>query len=166
MKGPSRLVRGLDYYNRTVFEYISLSYQAAQDALGGGGRYDPLAELLGGAPTAGVGFAIGVDRVVLAMPETGEERLLDVFVTAADAGLRPAALDLVADLRSQGLRADLDLGGRSLKAQFRAADRRGAAAVVVVGSDWEHGQVTCRRLDTGEEQTIRIEEVPGWMKRR
>jgi histidyl-tRNA synthetase len=161
-----RLVRGLDYYNRTVFEYISSSYQAAQDALGGGGRYDPLAELLGGAATAGVGLAIGVDRVVLAMPQGVSRWDLDVFVAAADPNRRSGAIDLVAALRSSGLRADCDLGGRSLKSQFKAADRRRAASVAVVGSEWDEGKVTLRRMDSGEEAVVQIEEVAGWVKRR
>ena len=161
-----RLVRGLDYYNRTVFEYQSRSYSAAQDALGGGGRYDPLAELLGGPPTAGVGLAMGVDRIVAAMPgDAGEERLA-VFVVVADRERRAAALDLVASLRSRGLAADLDLGERSVKAQFKVAARRGAAVAAVVGDEWADGRVTVRALATGDEETVSIAEVAAWAQAR
>ena len=97
-----RLVRGLDYYNRTVFEYQARSYTAAQDALGGGGRYDPLAELLGGPATPGVGLAMGVDRIVAAMPGEAAEERLAVFVVVADRERRAEAVDLVAALRSAG----------------------------------------------------------------
>jgi histidyl-tRNA synthetase len=159
-----RLVRGLDYYNRTVFEYLSRSYVAAQDSLGGGGRYDPLAEILGGPPVPAVGLAMGVDRIVLAMPEQADQARLDVFVVVADPDRRGDALDLIARLRSAGLRADVDLGDRSVKGQFRAADRRSAAAVAVVGAEWAEGMVTVRRMAGGEEQRVPVEEVEAWLR--
>jgi histidyl-tRNA synthetase len=161
-----RLVRGLDYYNRTVFEYQARSYTAAQDALGGGGRYDPLAELLGGPPTPGVGLAMGVDRIVAAMPGEDAEDRLGVFVVVADRERRAEAVDLVAALRSQGLAADLDLGERSVKAQFKVAARRGAAVAAVVGGEWAEGRVTVRALATGEEETVPIAEVAAWAQAR
>jgi len=156
-----RLVRGLDYYNRTVFEYVSASYDAAQDALGGGGRYDPLAGMLGGPPVAAVGLSMGVDRIILAMPDTPAPGM-DVFVVVADPERRPEALDMVASLRAAGLRADMDLGARSLKAQFKVAGRRSAALVAVIGEEWADGEVTMRRMSDGEEQRVAIEEVPAW----
>ena len=159
-----RLVRGLDYYNRTVFEYTSRSYEAAQDSLGGGGRYDPLSETLGGPSLPAVGLAMGVDRIVLAMPEDRGGARLDVFVVVADHARRPEALDLAARLRGEGLRVDLDLGERSVKAQFRAADRRAAAAVAVVGEEWDEGQVTVRRMAGGGEERVAIEEVGAWVR--
>ena len=161
-----RLVRGLDYYDRTVFEYQARSYTAAQDALGGGGRYDPLAELLGGSATPGVGLAMGVDRIVAAMPEEPGEDDLDVFVVVADPGRRGEALDLVAVLRAAGLRSDLDLGGRSVKAQFKAADRRGSGVVAVVGEEWASGRVTVRAMAGGLEESIPIAEVEAWVRGR
>ena len=139
---------------------------AAQDALGGGGRYDPLAATLGGPDTPAVGLAMGVDRIVLAMPEVAGEDLLDVFVVVADPDRREAALGLVASLRRAGLRVDIDLGGRSVKAQFRVAGRRQTATVAVVGSEWDEGVVTMRRMAGGEEQRISIEEVPTWARAR
>ncbi|MBN2113826.1 MAG: histidine--tRNA ligase [Acidimicrobiia bacterium] len=161
-----RLVRGLDYYNRTVFEYQARSYTAAQDALGGGGRYDPLAELLGGPPIPGVGLAMGVDRIVAAMPEEGGEGSLGVFVVLADPGRRAEALDLVAMLRAAGVSADLDLGERSVKAQFKVAGRRGAAVAAVVGAEWAEGRVTVRAMADGEEETVPIAEVAAWAQAR
>ena len=161
-----RLVRGLDYYDRTVFEYQARSYTAAQDALGGGGRYDPLAELLGGPPTPGVGLAMGVDRIVAAMPEPAGEEDLDVFVVVAVPARRAHALDLAAGLRAAGLRADLELGERSVKAQFKAADRRGSRVVAVVGDEWEQGRVTVRAMAGGQEESIPIAEVAAWAKGR
>jgi histidyl-tRNA synthetase len=161
-----RLVRGLDYYNRTVFEYQASSYAAAQDALGGGGRYDPLAQLLGGPAVPGVGLAMGVDRIVAAMPAEGGAEGLEVFVVLADPQKRAEALGLVAALRQAGVSCDLDLGGRSVKAQFRAADRQGAKMVAVVGEEWDRGRVTVRALAGGEEESVLIAEVAGWARAR
>jgi histidyl-tRNA synthetase len=161
-----RLVRGLDYYNRTVFEYQARSYAAAQDALGGGGRYDPLAEFLGGSATPGVGLAMGVDRIVAAMPGEAAEERLAVFVVVAERERRAEALDLVATLRSRGLAADLDLGERSVKAQFKVAARRGAVVAAVVGAEWGVGRVTVRALATGDEESVTIAEVAEWAQAR
>jgi len=161
-----RLVRGLDYYNRTVFEYQASSYTAAQGALGGGGRYDPLAELLGGPPTPGVGLAMGVDRIVAAMPEVSGREGRGVFVVVADPERREEALDLVAALRTGGLAADADLGERSVKAQFKAAARRGATVAAVVGVEWARGLVTVRDMATGEEEAVPIGEVAAWTRAR
>ncbi len=158
-----RLVRGLDYYNRTVFEYLSPSYVAAQDALGGGGRYDPLAGLLGGSATPAVGLAMGCDRIVLAMGAETSAAALDVFVVVADPERRTSALDLTATLRAQSVRADMDLAGRSIKAQFRQAARRNAAFTAVVGDEWDEGVVTVRNMASGEEAQVAIEELAAWV---
>jgi len=160
-----RLVRGLDYYNRTVFEYVSAAYTAAQEALGGGGRYDPLAEMLGGPSVPAVGLAMGVDRIVLAMPDSGSEGP-DVFVVVADPGRRDDGIDLVATLRDAGLWSEMDLGGRSLKAQFKVAGRRRSRLVAVVGDEWADGEVTVRRMSDGAEQRVAIEEVATWAASR
>jgi histidyl-tRNA synthetase len=161
-----RLVRGLDYYNRTVWEYLSTSYEAAQDAAGGGGRYDGLFELLGGKPTSAVGVAMGIDRIMLMADEYGGEAALDAFVVVADQGRRDAALDLVSELRRRGLRTDLELADRSVGAQFKAANRRSATVVLVVGDEWADGQVTARDLDTGAEERVALEEIEQWLKSR
>ncbi len=162
-RAAPRLVRGLDYYNRTVFEYEAESYRAAQSSLGGGGRYDPLAGLLGGPDVPGVGLAMGVDRIVLAMPARAP-RTLDVFVIAADPGRATEAVGLVRSLRAAGLRADLDLGERSVKAQFRAADRRTARVALVVGEEWAEARVTAKDLESGEESVVDVQEVAEWIR--
>jgi len=161
-----RLVRGLDYYNRTVFEYLSTSYEAGQDAAGGGGRYDSLFELLGGKPTPAVGVAMGIDRIMLMAGEDEGEPALDAFVVVADHDRHDAALELVSVLRRRGLRTDLELAERSVSAQFKAADRRGAATALVVGDEWADGVVTARDLDSGVEESVALEEIEGWLKSR
>jgi len=158
-----RLVRGLDYYNRTVWEYVAAGYDAAQSSLGGGGRYDPLFETLGGKPTPGVGLAMGIDRILLAA-EQNAEHALDVFVVVADQELAEEAEALVAELRSAGLRTDQDRGLRSVKAQFRAADRRDARTAVIVGEEWTGGTVTIRDLMSGDQDVITRQEIDTWVK--
>ncbi|HEX5630130.1 MAG TPA: histidine--tRNA ligase [Acidimicrobiia bacterium] len=160
-----RLVRGLDYYNRTVFEFVSPAFEAAQSSLGGGGRYDPLAELVGSrTAVAGVGVALGCERIVAAMPPVTGPRL-DLFVALATAERTAAAAAWVRALRAAGWRVDWVGGDRSLKAQFKSADRSGASAVAIVGDEWDDGRVRVKRLATGEEATVEIEEVTAWMSR-
>jgi histidyl-tRNA synthetase len=159
------LVRGLDYYNRTVWEYVPLDFEAAQSSVGGGGRYDPLFERLGGKPTAAVGLAMGLDRILLARGETAPGPSLDAFVVVADPDRRSVATALVRRLRDKGLRIDMTAGDRSVKAQFKAADRAGAANALVVGEEWDEGRVTARDLATGEQQPVAVEEIETWLKR-
>jgi histidyl-tRNA synthetase len=125
------LVRGLDYYTRTVFEFESAAL-GAQSGIGGGGRYDLLIEQLGGPPTPGVGWAAGIERMVLASSEELRSLPVDVFV-AVDGGDPRAAFRLVTELRGKGLRAQMEQAGRSLKGQLRQAGRLGADAVAIVG---------------------------------
>jgi histidyl-tRNA synthetase len=132
-----RLVRGLDYYRRTTFEFRGLTLDSAQNALGGGGRYDGLVEDLGGPPTSGVGFAIGVDRTLLACDDEGvfptPDPSVDVLVVDTVDGT--AALAITTELRRSGVATDRAYDGRSMKAQMKAADRSGAAIAVIVGPD-------------------------------
>ena len=158
-----RLVRGLDYYERTAFEYVAMDLDAAQNAVGGGGRYDGLAELLGGKRVPGVGFALGLERIVLALGEVDEPGPLDLYLVVA-AGRRTDAVRLVSELRLLGLRVDLDADDRSVKAQFRAADRRAASGALVVGDEWTDGQVVAKDLTTGAQVVIPIEEVEAWAR--
>jgi histidyl-tRNA synthetase len=127
------LVRGLDYYTRTVFEFESAEL-GAQSGIGGGGRYDLLIEQLGGEPTPGVGWAAGIERMVLASREESEAPPVDVYV-ALDGGDRRTAFRLVTQLRGRGLRAQMEQAGRSLKGQLRQAGRVRADAVAVVGPE-------------------------------
>jgi histidyl-tRNA synthetase len=134
----SRLVRGLDYYTRTAFEFQGLDL-GAQDALGGGGRYDKLIEEVGGKPTPAVGFGFGMDRLVLAaqaaggIPESAPQ--IDVYVIGLDDASRRWATATVHQLRQAGLSAEYDLLRRSMKAQMRDANRKGARFVVIVGEN-------------------------------
>jgi histidyl-tRNA synthetase len=132
------LVRGLDYYTRTTFEYAGLALDGAQNALGGGGRYDGLVGEMGGPDTPGIGFALGLERILLALDaedlDTGANaRPLDAFVVDFAGG--DAARDLTAQLRAAGLRVDRAFDGRSPKSQFKSADRSGAAVALVIGPD-------------------------------
>jgi histidyl-tRNA synthetase len=145
------LVRGLDYYTRTVFEFVS-ERLGAQAALGGGGRYDGLIEELGGQPTPGVGWAAGVERILLAAGEAEADHRLDVFI----AGSGPDAFALVVRLRKSGLRAQMEQAGRSLKGQLKQADRLGARWTVILGDEIE-----VKDMHTGSQQRARsVEEVP------
>jgi len=131
------LVRGLDYYRRTIFEFQGGTLDSAQNALGGGGRYDGLVEALGGPPTPGVGFALGVDRTLLACDDEGvftaSPVALDAFVVDVTGGLE--ATRLTAELRAAGLAADRGYDNRSMKAQMKLANRSGARVAVIVGDD-------------------------------
>ncbi|HVS75918.1 MAG TPA: histidine--tRNA ligase [Steroidobacteraceae bacterium] len=134
-----RLVRGLDYYSRTVFEWITDAL-GAQDAVCSGGRYDGLIAQLGGEPTPGIGFAMGVERVVELLVQAGRvpaARTADVYVVVSGAAATAAGTALVERLRDElpARRFDLNLGGGNFKAQFRRADRSGAALAVIVGDD-------------------------------
>jgi histidyl-tRNA synthetase len=127
------LVRGLDYYTRTVFEFVS-DELGAQSGIGGGGRYDLLIEQLGGEPTPGVGWAAGIERMVLASREDSESSPVDVFV-AVDGGDPRTAFQLVTELRAKGLRAQMEQAGRSMKGQLKQAGRVRADAVAIVGPE-------------------------------
>ena len=151
-----RLVRGLDYYVRTTFEFAAEALDAAQNAVGGGGRYDGLAADLGAPETPGVGFALGVDRTLLACDAEGvfaaPTSAVDVFVVDTTGG--NLAVVLTDRIRLAGLRADRSWDDRSMKAQMKAADRSGAALAVIVGDDEsDNGTVTVRDLrgDAGQE---------------
>jgi histidyl-tRNA synthetase len=143
------LVRGLDYYTRTVFEF-TCDRLGAQSGIGGGGRYDGLIEQLGGSPTPGSGWAVGVERIILALGEPEAERSSDVFVAAAD-GQRERALTIVTELRRTGLRAELDLAGRGLKGQMKQADRVGARHAVILDKD---GAAALRDMRTGDQREV------------
>jgi histidyl-tRNA synthetase len=161
-----KLVRGLDYYTRTVWEYVPAGYEAAQSSVGGGGRYDGLFELLGGKPTPAVGLAMGVDRILLASSAEDRGSALDAFVVVTDEPLRNAARILTSGLRTAGLRIDMTDMQRSVKAQFKEADRARAGAAIVVGSEWADGEVTVKDLDSGEQEVMETKEIEGWLRAR
>jgi histidyl-tRNA synthetase len=158
------LVRGLDYYTRTAFEFVSPGLSPQQATLFGGGRYDGLAEVLGGPHVPGVGFGMGLERVLMAIEEEGllppEEPGLAVFVVGVGDAGRARALELVRELRAAGVAADTAFEDRPLKAQLKMADRAGAAYAAIVGErELEAGTVTLRRLADGQQDDVAAEVV-------
>jgi histidyl-tRNA synthetase len=149
------LVRGLDYYTRTLFEFQSGSLEAAQNTLGGGGRYDGLAEQIGGPPTPGMGWAAGVERMLMASTQPQPiEPQVDLYV-AYEPGHKAAAFRLAADARSAGHTARLELSGRSLKGQLKQASRTRARYVAIFGDDG----VQLRDREGGEDKLVAPETV-------
>ena len=151
------LVRGLDYYQRTVFEFVSTSLDSAQTAVGGGGRYDGLVEDLGGPATPGVGFALGIDRTLLACDseevfDLGSPQI-DAFIVDVVDGM--TALRLADELRAAGFTADRAYDGRSMKSQMKVADRSGARVAIIIGPDEaEAGNCTVRNLMTSDQSVV------------
>ncbi|HVM11238.1 MAG TPA: histidine--tRNA ligase [Actinomycetota bacterium] len=165
-----RLVRGLDYYTRTTFEFVSEVLGPTQSTLCGGGRYDGLAELLGGEPTPGIGFGLGLERLLIAIDEEGvplpEPEPLAVFVVALGEEAAAEARALVRELREEGLAAAGSLEDRPMKAQMKMADRAGARYVAIIGEqELADGVVTMRRMADGEQESVKRSEVPGWISR-
>ncbi|HVE19320.1 MAG TPA: histidine--tRNA ligase [Ilumatobacteraceae bacterium] len=163
------LVRGLDYYRHTTFEFQGGTFDSAQNALGGGGRYDGLVESLGGPPTHGIGFALGLDRTLIACDDEGvfpaQPLALDAFVVDTTGGLE--ALRLTEELRAAGLTADRAYENRSMKAQMKVADRSGAAVAIIIGSnEVAEGAVTVRPLRTDDgQQTIARSTLIDYLKK-
>jgi histidyl-tRNA synthetase len=164
-----RLVRGLDYYTRTAFELVAASLETAQNGVGGGGRYDRLAEDLGGPPAAGIGFGLGIERLLLTCDAEGvfpaPSRTVDVFVVDTTGGTE--ALLLTAELRAAGVACDRAFDDRSMKAQFKASDRSGAALALVVGErEAAEGTVTVRDLTTGEQEVVGRGDLVDHVRKR
>ncbi len=150
------LVRGLDYYTRTAWEYIGLGLRGAQNAVGGGGRYDDLAKTLGGKPAPGLGFALGLDRIA-AVSTLDPEDEIKVFVVSETGPTE--ALYAATQLRAEGVGVDFDAAARSVKAQLRTAGRRGVPHLVVVRGD---DLVEVRR--GGEQKQMPLREVASWIR--
>jgi histidyl-tRNA synthetase len=149
------LVRGIDYYTRTLFEFTSDAL-GAQSGVGGGGRYDGLMEVLGGPATPGVGFAAGVERILLAgAQQPTAPPPVDLYVAYAKPELRTAAFRLAAGARDAGLAARLELGGRSLKGQLKQADRAGARYVAILGDEG----ASLKDMESGEQRTVEPDQV-------
>ena len=157
------LVRGLDYYTRTTFEFFPLGGGGQQSALGGGGRYDGLVELLGGRPTPGIGFGIGLDRVLLALAAAGVPAPAEPGPLAVVVGADPAAtaerLRVATDLRATGLAARADLGRRKLGRQLEAAARDHAHFAVILGDELADGNVQLRDLEAGSQQLVPLADL-------
>ena len=159
-----KIVRGLDYYCLTAFEYVTQGLGQTQNAVGGGGRYDGLFEILGGRPTPGVGFAMGLDRLVLLMADQGELRPqnLQVYVAAQGAEASQKAFSLTRKLRAAGFSAETDLEGRSLKAQFKRAAKLNVGVTLVIGDEeLKTGQVQVKDMSQKEQIAVSEGELIG-----
>jgi histidyl-tRNA synthetase len=158
------LVRGLDYYTRTAFE-VHHAPLGAQSALGGGGRYDGLFEACGGPPTPAVGFSAGIERILVALGEEASEMAAPIQVLPVGESARVPALALARTLRRVAPAA-VDLSGRSLKAQLRAADRSGARVAVLLGDDeMARGEAMVRDLSRGAQSALALDAVPETVAR-
>ncbi|MDT5153021.1 MAG: histidyl-tRNA synthetase [Mycobacterium sp.] len=158
-----RMVRGLDYYTKTTFEFVHDGL-GAQSGIGGGGRYDGLMHQLGGKDLSGIGFGLGVDRTMLALKAEGKTvgatSAVDVFAVPLGDAAKLSLVKMVAELRARGVRADLAYGDRGLKGAMRAADRSGASVALVAGDrDIEAGTVGVKDLSTGEQVDVAADAV-------
>ena len=159
----TNMVRGLDYYNHTIFEFIT-TIDKSELTICAGGRYDSLVEYFGGPETAGFGFGLGLERLLLVLDKQGielpVEESLDVYIAVLGSGANGKALDLVQAIRYQGFKAERDYLGRKIKAQFKSADTFKAKTVITLGeSEVESGQVNVKNNATREEVTVSFEEL-------
>ncbi|MCL6553109.1 MAG: histidine--tRNA ligase [Firmicutes bacterium] len=164
------IVRGMDYYTRTAFEVYS-GRLGAQNAVFGGGRYDGLAEQLGGTPTPGVGFGLGLDRLLLVLEQEellpAPPRGVDVMVVTIGEAARPVGLRLADELRAAGQRVEVDLLGRDVRAQMRHAHRLGARIAVILGdAELAAGTVTVRAMATGQQEVVARGALPALLRDR
>ncbi len=162
-----KIVRGLDYYSRTVFEY-QFTGIGAQNALGGGGRYDGLIESVGGPSLSGIGFAMGINRLILAMEQTGasypEQPKPTLYIAALGAPAMRRAAVLAQQLREHGVRAESDIVGRSLKAQMKYAGKSGFRYTLMIGdSELETGRAFLRNMEQSEQTEIEIDRVADYL---
>ena len=161
------VVRGLDYYSRTAFEFTAGGL-GAQNAIGGGGRYDYLAEEIGGERTPGIGFALGMDRIIIALdaqnvtiPTTAP---VDVYLTVLGDAAMPVAMKLAQQLRENGIKTDLEYNGRGLRAQMRTANKLNARYVVMIGEDEIRNEAaTVRDMGSGNQQSIAFSQLAETM---
>ncbi len=157
-----KIVRGLDYYTKTVFEFITTDI-GAQGTVCGGGRYDGLIEQLGGAPTPALGFAMGLERLILTMESQGcefmEQKTCDLYIAPMEAAAADKALVLAQALRAEGYQAELDVMNRGIKAQMKYANKIGAKFVLVIGgNELQEGQANLKLMETGEQFPVHLDE--------
>ena len=165
-----RIVRGLDYYTRTVFEFVSTAI-GAQGTVCGGGRYDGLIEELGGNALPAVGFAVGIERLLIVMEQTGaqmpEEKKPTVYIAGMDAESRMKAFALCDTLRQNGVEAEVDHMERSIKAQFKYADKLGAKFVAVIGgNELAEGVMSVKNMTTGESEKVAFTSVVEYFQNK
>lgn len=166
----SRLVRGLDYYTKTAFEIVALEI-GAQSSIGGGGRYNGLVEECGGSFTPGIGYALGMERIILTMEQQGiffpEGTDLDVFVAVADEGVEDKAVQILSAFRKESIRADKDYLKRSLKAQMKYAGKLSPRITIILGSsELERGKVVLKDMVLGEQEEILWEQLLDKVKEK
>ena len=158
-----RLVRGLDYYTRTAFEVHPRAAAGQQSALGGGGRYDGLGELLGGKPTPGIGFGLGLDRILLALDAQGTAPAAEAHLAAVVVGADPVAtaerLKVATILRSAGIAARAELGQRKLGKQLESAAKERAHFAVIIGDEFADGQVHVKDLEAGTQKLVAVDDL-------
>lgn len=162
------LVRGFDYYTKTAFEIQSPAIQTAQNALGGGGRYDRLVAEIGGPDTPGIGFGLGLERVLLVLQEVGAEMPLPggptAFIATLGARARPVGVRILSELRASGISADIAYGSQSMKAQMRGADRARARYAVILGDDEvDQNVVQLKSLADGWQHAVPVAEIAEWL---
>ncbi|MFJ8693708.1 histidine--tRNA ligase [Streptomyces roseolilacinus] len=165
-----KLVRGLDYYTRTTFEFVHDGL-GAQSAVGGGGRYDGLSEMIGGPALPSVGWALGVDRTVLALEAEGialdVPAATDVFAVALGDDAKRRLFELVTELRKAGVATDMAYGGKSMKAGMKAANRSGARYALIAGErDLAEGAVQLKDLESGEQEALALDAVVSTLRAR
>jgi histidyl-tRNA synthetase len=164
------LVRGFDYYTRTAFEFYRRGAEGQQQALGGGGRYDGLIELLGGKPTPGIGFALGLDRIILALEAAGVPAAPEAAPIAVVVGADPAdtagRLAVATRLRAAGLAVWADLTVRKLGRQLEAAVREGARYAVILGDELATGDVALRDLDAASQKLVALDDLAALLRRK
>jgi histidyl-tRNA synthetase len=164
------IVRGLDYYTKTAFEFITTKI-GAQSAVCGGGRYDNLSEELGGPPIPGIGFGLGIERLLLTMEAAGiqipEPSGADAFIVVMGGETKKAGLKLMSRLRREGFRIEMDDLQRNVKNQFKYADRIGAQSAIIIGEDeLEKGEVSIKDMVSGEQVTVAIDDIAEYLKGR
>ncbi|MHB0912357.1 MAG: histidine--tRNA ligase [Armatimonadota bacterium] len=164
-----RLVRGFDYYTKTAFEVQSTEL-GAQSAVLGGGRYDGLVSEMGGAPVPAVGFGSGIERILAVMEAVGapmpEDAHPAVFVVTLGDAPREAGVKLLSDLRGEGVAAEIDYAGKSMKAQMRSADRKRADLVAIIGEDeLDRGAIKVRNMETKEESDVSVSSAVAEMRK-
>ncbi|MEA3499700.1 MAG: histidine--tRNA ligase [Candidatus Marinimicrobia bacterium] len=163
------MVRGLDYYTNTIFEIRSENL-GSQDALCGGGRYDNLVEDLGGSSTPAVGFAAGMERLLIAMEKEklfkNESNKLDIFIAPMNENVRERAIQIVKEIRNNRYSVDMDFQRRSVKAMMREANRKNAKYSIVIGeNELQSGEVNIKNMDSGKEKTVKIDRINDFLSK-
>ena len=160
-----RMVRGLDYYTRTAFEIVGADKLGAQNTLVGGGRYDGLSETLGGPPTKGFGFAFGLDRMVMALPDDEAAKLraadaLDIFIVFLGDVARARAFEVARDLRAAGVAVAMEFEDRKMKKAMAAADKSRARHALIIGeNEVAGGKYGLKNLSSGEQESLSLDEI-------